>query len=113
MRALKYEGTPAEVALGLKDNGNELVRLKRWKEAKNLYTEALVVLHKSPNHDVPTVSEPTEFSGVTNAKQSNSQQEKLIEEACLINRALCNLELSMKFLLIVLSRRVSLPHHHF
>lgn len=99
MRALKYEGTPAEVALGLKDNGNELVRLKRWKDAKDLYTEALGVLRK--NHNAPTMkSEVSNTLGVAKTAQSNAQQEKSIEEACLINRALCNLELSMNPLTI-------------
>lgn len=93
MRALKYEGTPGEIAVGLKENGNELVKLKKWKEAKDLYTQALGVLHKS--HQAQTAAETTESSEDANVEQANPQQEKSIEEACYINRALCNLELSM------------------
>lgn len=94
MRALKYEGTPVEVALGLKQNGNELAGLKRWKEAKDVYTQALGILHKS--HRAPTPAESTETSEGANTEPGKSQQEKSIEEACYVNRALCNLELSTK-----------------
>lgn len=90
MRALKYEGTPVEIALGLKQDGNEAARLKRWKEAKQLFTQALGVLRKS--HQAPTSTEPVERS---ESAQEKSQEEKSIEEACYVNRALCNLELSM------------------
>jgi hypothetical protein len=94
MRALKYEGTPVEVALGLKENGNELVKLKRWKDAKGLYTQALGVLHKSSSGHAPV--EGGENSEFRSPEPVSPQQEKSIEEACYINRALCNLELSMK-----------------
>lgn len=90
MRALKYEGTPVEIALGLKNDGNEMAKLKRWKEAKDLYTQALGMLHKS--HRASASAEPTRTSSTAPEK---SQQEKSIEEACYVNRALCNLELSM------------------
>lgn len=92
MRALKYEGTPVEIALGLKQDGNESARLKRWKEAKELFTQALGVLHKS--HLTPTT---TELDGLAEDAHVKTQQEKSIEEACYVNRALCNLELSMNF----------------
>lgn len=92
MRALKYEGTPVEIALGLKQDGNEAAKLKRWKEAKDLFTQALGVLRKS--HQAPTTS--AEFNETSKeAAQGKSQEEKSIEEACYVNRALCNLELSM------------------
>ena len=93
MRALKYEGTPLEIALGLKQDGNELAGLKRWKEAKDVYTQALGVLHKSQR--TPTPAESIGISEVATLEQVSSQREKSIEEACYVNRALCNLELSM------------------
>ncbi len=93
IRALKYEGTPAEVALGLKENGNELVKVKRWKDAKDLYTQALGVLHKSQHEPTTAATSPNPQGA--NLEQANTQQEKSIQEACYINRALCNLELSM------------------
>lgn len=95
MRALKYEGTPVEVALGLKENGNELVKLKRWKDAKDLYTQALGMLHKSSSVHATTV-EVDANSEYRSPEPLNPQQKKSVEEACYINRALCNLELSTK-----------------
>ena len=111
MRALKYEGTPVEIALGLKQDGNESARLKRWKEAKELFTQALGVLHKS--HQAPTAAETT---GSSDDAQAKSRQEKSIEEACYVNRALCNLELSMilpfgsmtSIIILTLPRKLSL-----
>ena len=115
MRALKYEGTPVEIALGLKQDGNESARLKRWKEAKELFTQALGVLRKS--HQTSTSAELNETS---DAAQGKAQEEKSIEEACYVNRALCNLELSMILLpldsmtsTIILTslRKLSLHNH--
>lgn len=111
MRALKYEGTPVEIALGLKQDGNESARLKRWKEAKELFTQALGVLHK--RHQADTAAEKIESSEDAQAK---SQQEKSIKEACYVNRALCNLELSMNLpfecmtstIILTLPRKLSL-----
>lgn len=83
IRALQYEGPRSEVALGFKENGNEMARAKRWKDGKDFYTQALGVLHKESNHD------PTSAMN----QGAEIQKEKKIEEACYINRALCNLEL--------------------
>lgn len=60
-----------------------MVKSKRWKDGKEFYTQALAVLHKESKED------PT-----SNTDQgAEIQEEKKIEEACYINRALCNLEL--------------------
>lgn len=44
LRALQYEGTPAEVAQGFKEQGNEVVKTKQWKDGKEFYTKGLAVL---------------------------------------------------------------------
>ncbi|MCJ1463049.1 hypothetical protein MMC07_001653 [Pseudocyphellaria aurata] len=83
IRALQYEGPRSEVALGFKENGNEMVKAKRWKDGKEFYTQALGVLHKESNQD--------STSGLDQVAEI--QKQKKIEEACYVNRALCNLEL--------------------
>ncbi|KAL8827115.1 MAG: hypothetical protein Q9170_007140, partial [Blastenia crenularia] len=84
LRALQYEGTRAEIALGFKERGNEMVAEKRWKDAKEFYTKGILAL-KAP--------ENTDTQSVNSIEESDKQQERQIEEACFINRALCNLEL--------------------
>ena len=83
MRALQYEGSRSEVAMGFKENGNEMVRAKRWKEGKELYTQALGVLLQEPKQEPKSDTD----------QGAEIQKEKKIEEGCYINRALCNLEL--------------------
>lgn len=95
IRALQYEGSRAEVALGFKENGNEMVKLKRWKDGKEFYTQALGALRGIVQErrldlsaGVSTIEAPS-----TADKAAEILHEKQIEEACYINRALCNLEL--------------------
>ncbi|KAL8773839.1 MAG: hypothetical protein Q9209_001269 [Squamulea sp. 1 TL-2023] len=83
LRALQYEGTRAEVALGFKERGNEMVAEKRWKDAKEFYTKGIVALKHVPND-----------GGSSDGSIEEREKEKKIEEACYVNRALCNLELS-------------------
>ena len=95
LRALQYEGTPAEVAQGFKEQGNEAVKMRRWKDGKEFYTKGLAVLVqrkkirslKPPNEteEKPPIAEDEAVIG----------KQKELEEACYINRALCNLELSI------------------
>lgn len=97
LRALQYEGTPAEIAQGFKEQGNEVVKLKRWKDGKEFYTKGLAVLAqrrtarslKSPDH-------AGEDSTVAEDEAETGKQREL-EEACYVNRALCNLEMSMYY----------------
>lgn len=96
IRALQYEGSRSEVALGFKERGNEMVQAKRWKDGRDLYTQALEVLHKSPQRPPPNKGpKPSELDQeLKTEKETDTRQEKAIEEACYVNRALCNLELS-------------------
>ena len=82
IRALQYEGTRSEVAQEFRENGNDLTRAKRWNDGKEFYTKAIRVL--TGNDKREESSDPEE----------DSQKEQEILEACYINRALCNLELS-------------------
>jgi hypothetical protein len=71
LRALAYEGTPREVALNFKEQGNEAFREKRYRDALEFYTKGIAV--KSGENE--------------------------IEEPLLLNRAAVNLELSMLLLI--------------
>jgi len=65
LKALAYEGTPEEVAKNFKQQGNDCFKMKQLKDAREFYTKALAVK-----------------CGV-----------KEIDEACLNNRAQCNLDM--------------------
>lgn len=94
MRGLQYEGTPAEIAQGFKEQGNEMTRAKRWKDGKEFYTKGIMVLvqQKKSRSEAPHESTAT-HSRAEHDEELGKQRE--IEEACYGNRALCNLELSM------------------
>ena len=94
MRALQYEGTRAEIAQGFRERGNEMARENRWKDGKEFYTKGLVAL-KQIQQDPPAVNGE---KGDAEAKEevdleAEAKKEREVEEACYINRALCNLEL--------------------
>ena len=82
IRALQYEGTRGEIAKGFKEQGNEMVKAKMWRDAKEFYIKGLAVL-TGPNK-WEEGEDPV----------AERQKEKALEEACYVNRALCNLELS-------------------
>ena len=82
--ALQNEGTRAEVAQNFREQGNEAAREKRWVDAKENYTKAIAALRvKEDKWDKPT--DPVEEVKLL----------RQLEEAVFVNRALCNLELSM------------------
>ncbi|KAL8924520.1 MAG: hypothetical protein Q9208_003995 [Pyrenodesmia sp. 3 TL-2023] len=81
LRALQYEGTRAEVALGFKERGNEMVAEKRWTDAKEFYTKGILALKAPPKEEASAED------------QAQKAEQRKLEEACYINRALCNLEL--------------------
>ena len=67
LKALAYEGEPHEVAQNFRNQGNDCYRAKAWRDEVEYYTKALAVK-----------------CGVVG-----------IEEACYVNRAAANLELSI------------------
>lgn len=97
LRALQYEGTPTEIAQGFKEQGNEVVKMKRWKDGKEYYTKGLAVLVQQRKKRVSEAPQ-TEYEPATPEKEAETQNGKELEEACYVNRALCNLELSMKII---------------
>lgn len=58
-----------------------MVAEKRWKDAREFYTKGILAL-KQERQELPE------------DLVSEDEKEKAIEEACYVNRALCNLELS-------------------
>lgn len=93
MRALQYEGTPAENAQGFKEQGNDMAKAKKWKDAKEFYTKGLAVL--SPNGKASSkLSQAAEDMPSRADQEAEMRKETEIEEACYVNRALCNMELS-------------------
>lgn len=73
IRALQYEGTPYENAKNFKTQGNELVAVRQWRDAREMYTKALAILTHEPS--------------------PRSEEMDKLEELCYINRALCQLRL--------------------
>ena len=80
IRALIYEGSRAEVASNFREQGNEDARLRRWKEAKELYTKGLAALKAERKEEDPRGAE-------------EDRKEAMVKELLLVNRALCHLEI--------------------
>jgi hypothetical protein len=94
IKALMHEGTTAEVAGNFRDQGNEQARAKRWRDAKAFYDQALTAL-KNPNRKFEAEEGATNLDVVEIDEKAEEKKERQLEEACYVNRALCNLELSM------------------
>ena len=90
LKALAYEGTPVEVAENFREQGNECFRAKKWSDAVEFYTKGVVVLQEARKKRTGGHVEEEEENG-----KIEVQEERGLEEACLVNRAACNLELSM------------------
>ncbi|KAF2477808.1 TPR repeat protein-like protein [Lindgomyces ingoldianus] len=88
LKALAYEGTRAEIAENFRQQGNECARAKQWASAKEFYDKAITALKASPQaRDLEDRPKDVEI-----AVDEEAKAEKDIEEACHVNRALCNLE---------------------
>lgn len=90
MRALQYEGTRAEIAQNFREQGNDMARAKRWKDGKEFYTKGLAAL-KQPQSMPPSNEDGKPLPDLN--PEAEAKKERAVEEACYINRALCNLEL--------------------
>ena len=84
IKALQHEGTKAEVLQNFKEQGNEMVKNKRWKDAKEFYTKGVAVL---------TSKADDKWDQPQDVREEGAKM-KLLEEQIYVNRALCNLELS-------------------
>ncbi len=92
LKALAYEGTRAEIAQNFREQGTELIRNeKRYREARDYYTKALQAL-KAPSPDPDPEQRP---KIIEIDEEAEAKKERSIEEVCLVNRALCNLEMSI------------------
>lgn len=85
IKALQHEGTKAEVAQGFKERGNEMVSEKKWSDAKEFYTKGLAVLADKGEDKWDKAEDPA----------AEETQRLLLDEQLHVNRARCNLELSM------------------
>lgn len=97
LKALAYEGTKAEVAGNFREQGNECARMKQWFDAREFYNKALAVLRgpARPQDNVDDDDEPDMNLGDDQEldPEEEARKERQIEEASLVNRALCNLEM--------------------
>ena len=65
-----------------------MVKVKNWADAKEFYTKAIAVLSTKFGGKEDHLDAESE-----EARQVEKEMERKIEEACYVNRALCNLEL--------------------
>jgi len=93
LKAMAYEGTRAEIAENFRQQGNECARAKQWKDAKEFYDKAIVALRQPQSTPDPNASGPDVIE-VELDEEEEAKKEKATEEACYVNRALCNLEKS-------------------
>ncbi|EMC95540.1 hypothetical protein BAUCODRAFT_24588 [Baudoinia panamericana UAMH 10762] len=89
LRALAYEGTKAEVADNFRTQGNECVKTKQWRDARDFYSKAIQALKAPEPGNVPADVQVVEID-----EESERKKEREIEEACYSNRSLCELNLS-------------------
>ena len=85
IKALQHEGTKAEVAGGFKERGNEMVAEKKWSDAKEFYTKGIAVLADKSDDKWDKAQD----------QDAEEKQRSLLNEQLHVNRARCNLELSM------------------
>lgn len=91
LKALAYEGTRAEIAENFRQQGNECARAKQWPDAKEFYGKAIAALNGPQNARDPDAAGP-DVIDVQVDEEEEAKKERATEEACYVNRALCNLE---------------------
>ncbi|OJD32627.1 tpr repeat protein [Diplodia corticola] len=92
LKALAYEGTKAEVAGNFREQGNECARAKQWVDAREFYDKALGVL-KGVGKELNEDPDMDLADGQKLDPDEEARKERQIEEASLVNKALCNLEM--------------------
>ncbi|KAI9696113.1 MAG: hypothetical protein M1836_005944 [Candelina mexicana] len=78
LKALAYEGTPAEVAENFREQGNECFRAKKWTDAVEFYTKGIVFLQEAKRKR--NVGQVDDGEGIS---ESEVEKERGLEEACL------------------------------
>lgn len=91
LKAMAYEGTRAEIAENFRQQGNECARAKQWNDAREFYNKAIAAL-KGPQSNPDPDAQGPDVIEVELDEEEEARKEKVIEEACYVNRALCNLE---------------------
>ena len=94
LKALAYEGTRAEIASNFREQGNDAAKTKQWSDARLFYTKALAALKGPAQPQDPDEGLP-DVRVVEVDEEAEAKRERDLEEACLVNRALCNLEMSI------------------
>ena len=81
---MQYEGTKSEIVQGFKDQGNEVIKEKKWADAKEFYTKGIAILNaKQGKWDEP---KPEDL-------EEENRKQMALREVVYVNRALCQLEL--------------------
>jgi len=116
LKALAYEGTRAEIAENFRQQGNERARAKQWTDAKEFYDKAIAALRGPQNAPDPDAEGP-DVINVELDEEEEAKKERATEEACYINRALCNLEKGercsiLKLVCWLLSQRFDLGYQN-
>jgi tetratricopeptide (TPR) repeat protein len=89
LKALAYEGTPAEVGMGFKERGNECFKEGKWADAKEFYGKGIQVLQA----EVRKRAAAEKKTGVYKRYDVEIMDELVTLEASLVNRAACHLSL--------------------
>merc|ERR1712093_818625 len=94
LKALAYEGTPAEVAQGFKERGNESFAEKSWKDAKEFYEKGINVLLIEVRKRQAANKIRSKMKGKVAVEEEVDEEEVKKEikilEASLVNRAACH-----------------------
>lgn len=85
LQSLVYESSPEETVRQLKERGNELFKLRKWKEAKGFYDQAVQEVIEKPREEREQVVE-------IGAEVEGDVKDET-RRAVYSNRAACNLEL--------------------
>ena len=90
MKALAYEGTPAEVAGNFRVQGNDCYNVKQWVDAKEFYTKGIIVLKDA----AAKRARGGNIEGIDETQSADEvQKERVTEELLYSNRAAANLSL--------------------
>ena len=73
-----------------------MVGEKRWKDAKEFYTKGIAALKRDSEAQTQGKGDDGKGAerGGKGGEEEEKEKERKIEEACYVNRSLCNLELS-------------------
>ena len=87
-----------------------MAKAKRWKDGKEFYTKSLAAISQDKVNQTKKGEEKCS-SQPSADEEAGIRKGKDVEEACYVNRALCNLELSMQVPRVPYNN--SLPAHLF